>query len=290
MGTETLVKITEDKKIELKPIVRKRPFYSKGHDGEFMFTGCKQGYTLPYMVRSGSFVKIFKDGEQEAFETELNKQPGALSLYNRKSEFWTNFSINIGKEGITLDLNNPIHALQYKIVKANKDYFAPSWAERFHKKSYKYAIIDDDITIEEENKSVIELQKSMELFSEIKNSKQKMSNVLRLLKKKVPATAEKDWLNKELIKIISNDDKVKGIPSRKDFINAAEDKLIDSKVFILDAIDANAIITVEGAFRQADNNSLIGRSLQDAVDHYNNPEYQEDKILIQERIKRANKK
>ena len=138
------VKILINKKITIKPIHRERPFFNKDHDGRFMFTGCKERFTLPFVKSTNSFVNIFKPGEQEAFEKALNRKPGDLSLYDRKSVFWAKTWVELDKTELTLDLSIPTHAIQYKILLANKDIIAPNWASRNYKPSYKWGIIDED--------------------------------------------------------------------------------------------------------------------------------------------------
>lgn len=293
MDTKERLQITvlEDKKIKIEPIIRKHPFFREGHDGQFMFTGCRQRYSLPYVTSTSSYVNIFdKDKrEQEQFEELLNKEPKALSLYNRKSTFWSKFWFEIGKEGTTLDLNNPVHALQFKLIKANKDYFAPSWGERFNRPSYKYAIVDSKAVVEEENKSAVRFEKAMDLFQEMKKSKTKLFNTLRLLDKKPSETMSIEQLKADISKIINQTEKLVGTPNIDDFIRAASDPQSVSKIFVLDAIDAKAINVDQGEFRQTNDNRLVGKSLQEVVDHYDDAQFQEDKILIMEKIKRANK-
>ena len=128
----------------------------------------------------------------------------------------------------------------------------------------------------------------MTLFFEIKKSQKKMADILRLMGKKLPETYTKDWLETEISKIIAQTEKAKGVLSIKDFITTASDPQITEKIFVMDAIMAKAIVSNSGEFRDADTNALLGKSLQSVVDHYSDPLYQEDKLLIQEKIKRAN--
>jgi hypothetical protein len=102
MSTETKVgekkiKVLQNKKVILKPIEKERPFYKKGHDGEFMFSGCKERFTLPFSQSLNSFIQIFEKGEQEAFEELLQKKPGELNTYTRKNSFWNDFYVDLEK-------------------------------------------------------------------------------------------------------------------------------------------------------------------------------------------------
>ena len=44
-----------DKKVRVEPIISTRPFFKKGHDGEFMYTGCTRVYGLPYDSQKRTF-------------------------------------------------------------------------------------------------------------------------------------------------------------------------------------------------------------------------------------------
>ena len=286
---EKEVKILEHKKVTIKTIVRGRPFYKKGHDGEFMFTGCRERFTLPFVKNTNSFVNIFKPGEQEAFEKALNRPKGDLSLYDRKSPFWAKTWVELTKEDLTLDLSIPTHALQVRILKANKDIVAPDWASRNFKPSYKWAVIDEDTVFDEENKKAADMQKAMGLFFEIKKSQKQMSDVLRLMGNKMPVSYTKDWLETQISKAIAQTEKISGILNIKDFIETASDPQISEKIFVMDAIEAKTIVAFSGEFRDMETNALLGKSMQSVVDHYADPLYQEDKLLIQEKIKRAGK-
>lgn len=290
---EARKKVLSTKKVKLKPIIRGRSFAPAGgkHDGTFMFTGCKERFTLKQDQNTGGFINIFKDGEQEAFETLLNLKPGDLSLYNRKSKFWAKFWIELDKSELTLDLTEPVHALRLKVAKSYNDIIAPNWESRKYKPSYKWAVVDEEEVIEKENKLANRMLDAMTLFQKIQKSQKQMLDTLRLMDKKPDPSVNKDWLQKELTKIIAQVEKTPGTPNIDDFIKAASDPQASDKIFVLDAMDAGIIITDRegGGFREVDSNRLLGKSLQSVVDHYSDPLYQEDKLLIEEKIKRANR-
>lgn len=283
------VKILTNKQIKVVPIVRGRAFFKKGSDGEFMFSGCKKMYSLPYKESTRSLVNIFEEGEQEAFEKLLNKKEGTLNIYDRKNPFWTKFVVEIKKGGKTLDLNVPMHVLEYKVLKANKELIAPSWAEKDSKASYQFALVDESIIEEADNKLAIKTDKAFDHLYDIKKSALKMRNVLRILGKKVPDDANKEWMKAELIKIIEQKEKTVGVLNIDDFIQAVTDKSAATKILILDAIDAKGIIASNGGYRIQSSNQLIGRSNSEAVDWLEDPKNQEDKLLLEEMIKRNNR-
>ncbi len=285
------VQILKNKKVIIKPIVRGKAFASKDsrHDGKFMYTGCKERFTLAQDSDTGSFVNTFEKGELDFFEKELGVEKGKMSLYKRKSEFWGKTWVELDKNDAILNLNNPIHLLRLRILQSYKDVIAPSWDQRDDKPSYKWAIVDERTTIEKESKLADKMLKAMTLFQSVQKSQKQMVDILRLMDKKPDKKATKDFLQKELTKIIAQVEKTPGSANIDDFISAASDPQSSEKIFVFDAIEAKAIMIdrVSNEFREIESNKLLGRSLQGVVDHYSDPMFQEERLLIEEKIKRS---
>lgn len=284
--TVTKVEILEDKKIKVVPIVRPRAFFSKNHDGEFMYTGCRRIYGLPYSAQKRSFFNPFlKKGEQEAFEVALNQKPGSLSLYDMNSKFWSKFTFTMTKDDFELDLTNPTHALIYRIMLVN-----PKFANDENTKDVpecEYMIVDK----EEEAKVVtakVELQdKAMDFMYKLKKSKAKMYDVLRLLNKKPDKDATIDVFKKELYSIINETGNIPGVTGIKQFIEVMEDTMAETKIFVLDAIDKGEILQGTEGYRIADGREFIGRDLQNVYDYFNQgtPEVKQLMQVIKTRLK-----
>lgn len=274
-------------KVVVKPIVRTRPFFSKGHDGEFMFTGAVKSYMLPYSMSTRSFVNIFESKEeQEYFESEMGLKKGAMSVYDRNSAFWNDFKVDITKEGKTLDLSIPSHMLEYKVLKANKTRIAPSWDDRNKSATYEFALVSESQVIVDNIKNAERDEKAMELFMKIHKSPKKMYDILRVLGKK-PENNAKDnigWLKAQITEIIAEKRKSKGVTNVDDFIAAAEDPNLATKLFVLDAIDAGEITQQNGSYRLAANDQLLGKNMAQVVDYFKSPVGREDKLLIEQRL------
>lgn len=287
------INILEDKKVIVKPIVKPSGFFKKGHDGEFMYTRCKERFSIPYDGKVNGFAKIFGDNPTEAraiqklFEKELSKKEGDLNLYDRKNPFWGKFFVELDKNEITLDLNNPVQALQYRVLLSRRDIIAPSWGQRFDRPSYKWALCDPDIVEKEVNKKGELIAEAIKLFTAIQNSENKMSNVLRLMGKKIPKNSSKDWLKTEITKTFTQIEKIAGTSSIKDFIEAASDPKIDDKIFVFDAVEAEFIVIEDGIFKDTESKALLGKSLEAVVNYYNNGENQDDKLLMKQKLDRS---
>lgn len=277
--------ILENKRIKVKPIVRSRPFLRKGHDGEFMYTGCRRVYGLPYDSKRRSFFNPFLDDQEQAlFEKALNQTAGALNLYDLKSKFWGGFTFSLDKEGLDLDLMNPSDALIYRIIKVNPK-FANTDAER-DVPECEYMIVDQDVEEQMITMKAEIKDKAMDHMYKIKKSKKKMYDTLRLLGKKPDINASMDWYKTELYKILDQTGNVPGVVGVKQFLEVMEDSTGETKIFVLSAIDSGEIVQATEGYRIADSRKFIGKDLQSVYDYFlsDTPEIKEQKLIIEQRL------
>lgn len=275
--------------VKVKPIVRGREGYHKGHDGEFKFTGCHLKQTLPYSNSRRSYAKIFEsDEEREFFENAFNKKPGALTIYDRNNDFWgREFVVTLEKEEKELDLSIPSQMLEYKVLLANTDRVAPNWDVRFKKGSYQYAIISNEQEVDDGLKLAEKREKAMDLFFSVKKSDKKMYDILRLLGKN-PSKAAKDntqWLKAQLQTIMAQIEKINAqVSNIDDFIKVVEDPHFQEKVFVLDAIDLGEVYKEGTAYYLRDTKAILGRSIPQVVEWFADVRHNEDKLLIETRM------
>lgn len=287
---EAYALVCKNEKVEVKPIVRDRSFFKKGHDGEFMFTGTVKQYQLPFSNGTRSYVKIFKDQqEQEAFEVLLYKEPGDFNIYNRDSKQWLKYVVEVTKEGKILDLTIPSHALEEKVLRANYKRISPDWDSR-HKAGLEFALVNDSQLRESDNKKSDVIEKAMEYYFKVKKTNSKMYNLLRLLDK-TPTVENKDntaYLKNEVMKIIEQREKTKvaGLKTMYDFIAIMEDSNFDNKVLIFDAMDAKEIVISYGSFKLTATEAVMGNSIDQAAAWLNDLQNQESKIVLQQRLKK----
>ena len=290
MNFEEAVKlVTKNEIVTVKPIVRERAFFKKGSDGEFMFTGTRKTYQLPYSNNTRSYVNIFNDAkEQEAFEVIHSLPVGGMNVYDRNNDFWTKFTVEVTKDGKELDLNIPSHVLEYKVLKACKHRIAPDWASR-HRGGLEFALVNDTQIREDDNRRADIIEKAMDLFSKVRKSNSQMYNVLRLLEKNPPkeAVGKTDFLKTELLKVIDQRERGKAnVKSIHDFIEVMEDSRFETKVLIYDAMDVKEINIHNGLFKLAATDAIMGKSLTQAADWLDDLQNQEDKIILQQRLKK----
>lgn len=291
MSYEKAVSIAlKNETIEVKPIVRDRPFFKKGHDGEFMYTGTNRTYQLPYSMNTRSYAKVFETAEeQEAFELLLDKPKGSLNIFSRENPFWLKYKVELTKDGKVLDLSMPGHALEYKVLKVNTKRIAENWHSR-HRPGLEFALVSANQVQEDDAKKARISEKAMDLFTKIRKSNTKMYNVLRLLDKTPPKEAidNTSFLKTELLKVIDQKEisRKGAIKNVLDFINVVEDSMFETKVLIYDAMDANEIVLRNGLFKLVATDAVMGNSIEQTAKWLDDLINQESKIILQQRLKK----
>jgi len=280
--------VLEDKRIEIKPIIRRKPFLKKDHDGHHTYTGCSKDMGLPYDPKARSYVNpFFNIDEQEAFEVLLNQEEGSLNLYKyniTKPNFWGDFLIKIPKEGLKLNLMNPADALRYRIILKDPKFAKNAQEVGIAEKLYE--IVNEQEKREQISALGKKREKANDYMHEIKGSKTKMANVLKLLGKDVDHThASLEFLKTELFDIIAETDPPKGMPGLDKFLEVIDDPVAETKVFVLDAIKTGEIKRTQNGYIYGSKH--LGVDYNQVVNYFldKDPKVQQLKLIIEERLK-----
>ena len=149
------------------------------------------------------------------------------------------------------------------------------------------------ILIDKKNEEKVLTQKgeikdrAMDHMYKLKKSKEKMYNVLRLLGKKPSKDASIEWLRAELYSIIDENRNINGVVNIDDFNRTMEDPQSETKIFVLNAIDAEEIVHNNEGYRITTDKTYLGRDIQGVYDYFasNTPEVKEKKLVIEQRLK-----
>ncbi len=233
----------QNKKVYLKPVVRGgRMINSPAHVAYFQYEGANNWFQLPKNELGVLVNPFISEEEKEFFEKELDLD---LNVNKKKDNFWHTFFVKVIKdyalmhEGYKFNLSDPLDNLRYRVTKL-QPMVAPNWDNRYGRGEYRFALVDEDYT---EAKEQTDTNKTIEAYTylgSIQNSVTKMKEFMGVyyLEKKemklVPEDADKDWLRKEVKKVIDTE-----IDLALKIINDPGAKI---KSLILEAIRAGAII------------------------------------------------
>lgn len=271
----------ENRKVTVNLVQKYRSGFPKNSAGNTIWDGAKRVYQAPTNAYD-RLKPIMSEDECRFFEDKMGLEKNDLS-FNKKDSFWREFKVVLEKAGRVLDLSIAEDFLAYRVL-LNSNPIAKTKSE-INELVHDY-YLEDESEIEAENiKLTDKYEEASKLFlNTISKSDKRMINVLRLLGKTVHSNASTKWLKSELVKIIEQKTKMAGVPNVDDFIEVAKDPNFDVKIFIMDAIDIGEIY-VEGTTYKLRSGDTIGFDLDQAISYFNNPKNQQNRLLIEDRIK-----
>lgn len=232
----------EKRKVILKPVPRKgKMINDPAHKGFFMYEGAGISFTLPKDSRN-SLVNPFNSvEEQKYFEEEMSED---LNIHKKDDNFWKTFAVKFVKTPLTIqtgmdfDLSDPLDNLRVKVLQRCPE-VAPSWELRKNKPYYKFALANEDLEEEEQNKELEQMQKMFTFYGTIQNHPDKMKDFLNVFymntreMKSVPKNASEKFLNAELMRLMKERSEA--------FIGVMNDESYEMKAFISKALRVGAL-------------------------------------------------
>ena len=206
-----------------------------------MAEGAKRSFVVP-RLRSGQYVNVLTDNEMAYLEQAMRLEKGALSIYNKKDNFWDDNNaegigkVTLFKQDNYLDLSDPIDYIKYKVLLANKDYICPSLQELEDrpKATYQYVIISENA---ETQMNLSKNDAKMECYMEygaIRNNADTLRTILEIITgRPIAAQTKLDFLQAKTMDNIEKD------PRR--FLLTIKDELLPAKVLIKRAVEAGLV-------------------------------------------------
>lgn len=303
----------EDRLLAIKPVESSGKWATLLVEGKqknkdpFMYDKIKRSFQVPLRSqRNGGGVKVILDDQhrvniikykekfplgmtqKEFFEQELGADLNPTLAED--ANFWRKHRLGrviMGKEGIKLNLNQPLDMLKYLILMSNPDKVAPSYDDKDKKATYEFMVVDESKVVSKKIAEATVRAKAYGKFAEITASKAGTFGFIRALGNTIPASVTtdwekgKDWAIGEVLNVVEKD------PEK--FLSIVNHPQYSERVFVQEAVEAGAII------RKADKRLTLdtGRELGDITDVVNfllDPENQEVRIRIKSKIELAAKK
>lgn len=280
---ENLSTFLENRKVEIKMVDKYRSGFKKDADGSTLYTGCKVMFQCP-TNQYDRLIPILTEEEQRFFEDKMGLEKNSMSFNNRtsKSNFWKDFRVALDKKGKILNLNDPEDNITWRVLKASN--VVANSQDEINVLQHSFYMVTDTEKDEISMKLADRYEEASKLFNVLAKSDHKMTNVLRILGKQVPADAPTKWLKAELVKVIDQKAKLPGVNTMDDFIRVASDPNIDTRIFILDAMEIGEIIT-EGSTYKLRSGDIVGYDFDQTLTFFNNPKNQQTRLLIADRVK-----
>lgn len=262
----------------------------------FILNKAKKGFGVPLnSFLNGGGVKVVLDDNQrilikkyeaqfpngmtqkEFFEKELGINL-STNLPNTEN-FWRSKKarVTLTREGIKLNLNQPMDMLRYLILLSNADEIAPSYDERKNKLTYEFMMVNESKV---QANDVAEARLTADAyikFAEITRSKDNTVGFIKSLGRVIPVSAKdnKDWLEGEVLKVLKADP--------KKFLEIVNHPQYNERIFVQDGVDAGAIKRLGEKRYTLDNGVELG-DLTQTINYLLDPANQQVRLLVQGRI------
>jgi hypothetical protein len=233
----------QNKKVYLKPVVRGgKMITSPTHVAYFQYEGAGNWFQLPVNGRGALINPFDNEEEKEFFEKTLDVD---LNVNKKKDNFWHTFFVKVIKDynlmhdGYVFNLSDPMDNLRYRVTKL-QPFVAPDWEHRTSRGEYRFALVEEGYAEEKEQTDTNKTIEAYTYLGSIQNSLRQMKDFLGVyyMEKKdmkmVPEDADKDWLKKEVKKVIDEE-----VDLALKIMNDPQAKI---KNLVLQGIRAGAII------------------------------------------------
>lgn len=200
-----------------------------------MMENAMRGFTVP-MLSNGTYRNVLTDNEKTYLEELLGLEVNALSVYNKKDNYWDNFLIRLTKQDTILDLSDPEDYIKYKVLLANKDTIAPSMKalKEAKKATYEYVIMEPNEEFADSRNRVNNTMKCYEEFGAIKDNFDILRCVIETVDgRPVNANTKIEFLQAKATDLIAANPKA--------FLQTITDPLLATKVLIKKAVEAGLI-------------------------------------------------
>lgn len=243
-------------------------------------------FVVPKLT-TGTYVNVLTNKEMAFLENILGMDKGALSVYKKQDNFWSDANpqginkVRLRKQDNYLDLSIPEDYIRYKILLANKDFVAPSLQalEDRPKATYQYVIIEGNDQVSSAKKNMDITRECYMEFGKIEDNIETLMTVVELLDgRDVAPNTSKDFLCTKIDTFIQSN------PKR--FLKIVKDETLPTKVLIRRSINAGNIFKRgDYLYLKSDGKPLCGNNeepvLSVAVKFLNNPKNQAIKLGLE---------
>lgn len=247
-------------------------------------------FTVP-RLSNGSFKNVLTTKEKEYLEHVMGLEYNALSVHNRKNNFWDDSNpegfgrVDLHKQDNFLDLSVPEEYIKYKVLLANKDQICPSMQELDErpKATYQFVILNENAEAASNLKRVDATKNCWKEFGKVEDDIDTLRTVIELLEKRPLAPRTKlDFLQGKVSEWIESD-------PRK-VLATLKDELLPAKVLIKKGVEKGIISWRNDLYYlREDGHPLCdlgeNSTLNNAAKYISSPKNQDLKFTIEAKVK-----
>lgn len=275
-------------KIMVTPVLREHGWLPKGHDGQFLFTGATVRYSLVYDSSRRQYIDPLTPEEREWFESEdagLGFKRGTLSLVKTSPKdtlYWETLEVIVDKNGLELDLMNPIDYLKYKLLKTNSKHIAPDLKSKHNKPSYKFALVNQADEVEVKVMKSDNKKRAYIEFGKLEDSFDKMLAFCLVYNRTygLPTgkLVSKNTSKETLISII---DEI--VDKHTDnFLKVINDSNFTLAAKLERALDAKILVKTSDGYEFKD--KFIAATMPEVIEYFNNPKNNKAAIELMNKL------
>lgn len=238
-------------------------------------------------LSTGTYVNVLTNSEMAFLENHLGMEKGALSVYKKVDNFWSDANpmgistVKLRKQDNYLDLSIPEDYIKYKILLANKDFIAPSQKdlEDHPKATYQYVILESDDQVKTAKRNMNVTRDCYMEFGKIEDDIETLATIVELIDGRNVAPSTKiDFLHTKI------DSYIQANP--KTLLRVMRDETLPTKVLIRRCINAGHIVKRgDYLYLKSNGTPLCGDNqepvLNTAVAYLNNPKNQDIKLGLE---------
>lgn len=242
-----------------------------------------RSFTVP-MLRSGALANVLTDSEKDFLESYMGLEHNWLSVYNKTSNYWRNYTVRLTKTDSYLDLSVAEDYIKYKVLLANKDYICPGISELAdrRKATYEFVLINDGDEVREISQNMsVSMEASIELGKIIEN-KQVLKYVVEILSgKPISKKSTLDFIKPMAFKEMQSNPKL--------FLSVVKDPYLKTKVLISECLDSGLLRKRNDMYYLSSNSEPLCEmneesTLSTASKYLNSPKRQEVKLTLEAKL------
>lgn len=257
-----------------------------------MAENAKRVFTVP-LLRSGLLCDVLTKDEKNYLEYIMGLEPNAMSVHNRKNNFWSTANedgistVTLYKHDNILDLSSPTDYIKYKILLANKDRIAPSVKvlQDTPKATYEFVIIAENDTTKMAKANMTLKMQCYKEYGKIEDDADKLRLIIETIDGRPLSTHTKlEVLQTKINDLIQANSRL--------FLKVITDDLLDTKVLLRKGIDGGFIskrgdylYLISGDERIPLCNNGEEPTMNIAARYLNEPKHQELKFSLEAKVK-----